>query len=61
MLAMIGNLFVSGAVGVLVPLGLKALRIDPAVASTVVVTTFTDCFGFFFFLGLASLLMQYFL
>lgn len=61
MLAMIGNLFVSGAVGVLVPLGLKALRIDPAVASTVVVTTFTDCFGFFFFLGLASLLMHYFL
>lgn len=61
MLAMIGNLFVSSAVGVLVPLGLKAVKIDPAVASTVVVTTFTDCFGFFFFLGLASLLLSYFL
>ncbi|MEK7791221.1 MAG: magnesium transporter [Deltaproteobacteria bacterium] len=61
MLAMIGNLFVSSAVGVLVPLGLKAVKIDPAVASTVVVTTFTDCFGFFFFLGLASLLLGYFI
>ena len=59
MLAMIGNLFVSGLVGVLVPVGLKALKIDPAVASTVVVTTFTDCFGFFFFLGLSALLIQY--
>ena len=59
MLAMIGNLFVAGAAGVLVPLGMKALKIDPAIASTVIVTTFTDCFGFFFFLGLSTLLIKY--
>jgi len=59
MLSMIGNLFVSSLVGVLVPVGLKSLRIDPAVASTVIVTTFTDCFGFFSFLGLAALFLKY--
>lgn len=61
MIAMIGNLFVSSIVGVLVPLCFRALKIDPAIASTVILTTFTDCFGFFFFLGLATLLMNYLL
>ena len=61
MLAMIGNLFVSAVAGVVVPIGLKALKIDPAIASTVIVTTFTDCFGFFSFLGLSTLLLHYLL
>src|SRR5689334_6928394 len=39
--AMIVNLFVAAAAGTLIPLGLKALRIDPALASTVFITTFT--------------------
>jgi len=37
------------------PLGLDKLKIDPAVTSTVFVTTMTDTFGFFFFLGLAEM------
>ena len=41
------------------PLGLKLFRIDPAVASSVFVTTVTDVAGFFFLLGLATLMMQY--
>jgi len=41
--------------GVLVPYTLKACRIDPALASTIIVTTVTDVGGFLFFLGLASL------
>lgn len=61
MLAMIGNLLVSSIVGVVIPLGLKTLKFDPAMGSTVILTTFTDCFGFLFFLGLATLFMHYFL
>jgi magnesium transporter len=41
--------------GILVPLALDALGIDPAVASAVFVTTVTDVMGFFAFLGLAAL------
>jgi len=52
--AMIVNLFVAGAAGTLIPLGLKALRFDPALASTVFITTFTDDAGFSTFLGLAT-------
>ena len=59
MLSIIGNLFIAALVGTLIPLGLKAIKIDPAVASAVIVTTFTDCFGFFSFLGLATLLVKY--
>ena len=59
MLSMIANLFVSAVVGVLIPMGLKAFKVDPALASPVIVTTFTDCFGFFSFLGLSALLMHY--
>jgi magnesium transporter len=54
-LAMITNMFVAGCAGTLVPLVLKWLKIDPALASAVVVTTFTDVFGFASFLGLATL------
>jgi len=57
-LAIVGNLCIASLVGVLIPLGLKWCGIDPAVASAVVLTTFTDCCGFFFFLGLLTLLLH---
>ncbi|MFQ5873259.1 MAG: magnesium transporter [Dehalococcoidia bacterium] len=56
-LAMIGNMIVAGVSGAVVPLGLKLLRIDPALASVVFVTTVTDVFGFLCFLGLVALLL----
>ena len=55
MLAMILNSLNAGLSGVLIPMGLSRLKIDPAVTSTVFVTTMTDTLGFFFFLGLADL------
>ena len=54
-LAMVLNSLNAGLSGVLIPVGLEKLRIDPAVTSTVFVTTMTDTLGFFFFLGLATL------
>lgn len=57
-LAIVGNLCIAALVGVLIPLGLKWCGIDPAIASAVVLTTFTDCCGFFFFLGLLTLLLR---
>lgn len=54
-LAMILNSINAGLSGVLIPMGLEKLKIDPAVVSTVFVTTMTDTLGFFFFLGLAAL------
>jgi magnesium transporter len=57
-LAMITNMFVAGCAGTIVPLTLKWLKIDPALASAVVVTTFTDVFGFASFLGLATLFIS---
>jgi magnesium transporter len=59
-LAMVVNLFVAGLAGTLIPLGLKALKIDPALASAVFITTFTDVAGFASFLGLATLFTRYF-
>jgi magnesium transporter len=53
--AMIINLLVAALSGILIPLGLHAVGLDPAIASGVFVTTMTDCVGFFAFLGLASL------
>lgn len=55
--AMTVNLFIAGLGGVAIPITMKAFRIDPALASTVFVTTLTDCCGFFVFLGLASLML----
>jgi magnesium transporter len=55
--AMIVNLGIAGLLGTLVPLGLQRLRVDPAVASGVFVTTATDVVGFFAFLGLATLVL----
>ncbi len=54
-ISMMANLVVAGASGVIVPLGFKALRIDPALSSAVAVTTLTDVFGFLVYLGLATL------
>src|SRR4029450_6686232 len=54
LVAMILNLFVAGMAGTLIPLGLKALKIDPALASAVFITTFTDGAGFASFLGLRT-------
>lgn len=60
MLAMTFNLVIAGAAGGLVPLLLERLGFDPAVASSIFVTTFTDVGGFFSFLGLAKLALHYF-
>jgi len=58
-LAMIINLFVAAAAGTLVPIGLRAANLDPALSSSVVVTTMTDVLGFATFLGLATLFLRY--
>ena len=58
-MAMICNMLVATVAGTLVPLGLKALRIDPALASSVFITTFTDVVGFASFLGLATIFIRY--
>ena len=58
-MAMMINLFVAAAAGTLVPLGLRAAKVDPALASSVFITTLTDVFGFFSFLGLATIFMRY--
>jgi magnesium transporter len=53
--AMVINLVTAAVVGTLLPVSLKAIKIDPALAGSVVLTTFTDVVGFFAFLGLATL------
>ena len=55
--AMIINLFAAGLAGILVPIGLQRAGADPAVSSSVFVTTVTDIVGFFVFLGLAALVL----
>ncbi|HEX7859444.1 MAG TPA: magnesium transporter [Verrucomicrobiae bacterium] len=52
--AMVLNMVAAGLSGVLVPYTLRALKIDPALASSIIMTTVTDVAGFFFFLGLAA-------
>jgi len=59
--ALIFNMLVAAVVGTLIPIALKAFRIDPAIASSVIITTFTDVCGFFSFLGLATLLIRFLL
>tara|TARA_B100000029_G_C17350959_1_gene878878 strand:- start:16 stop:948 length:933 start_codon:yes stop_codon:yes gene_type:complete len=54
-LAMILNLLIAGLAGTLIPITLHKLKIDPALASGVILTTITDVFGFLSFLGLASI------
>jgi len=55
--AMVINMVFAGLAGILVPLGLDRFGIDPAIASSVFVTTVTDVVGFFAFLGLAVLIL----
>ncbi|HVH58063.1 MAG TPA: magnesium transporter, partial [Vicinamibacterales bacterium] len=57
--AMVINMFVAATAGTLIPLGLRALKVDPALASSVFITTLTDVFGFLSFLGLATLVLKY--
>lgn len=56
-IAMTGNLIIAGITGAGIPLILKRVGIDPAVASSIIITTFTDVFGFLLLLGLASKLL----
>ena len=55
--AMVLNLIVAGFAGTIIPLTLDKLKIDPALASGVILTTITDVFGFLSFLGLATLFL----
>jgi len=54
-LAMVINMAVAGTAGILIPLTLEKFKADPAIASSVFVTTVTDVVGFFAFLGIAGL------
>ncbi len=56
-LAMVLNLFVAGFFGALVPFVLKRWKVDPAIASSIFVTTATDIFGFLAFLQLGKMLL----
>lgn len=55
--AMLINLLAAAAVGVVVPLVLRRLKIDPALSAGVILTTFTDCIGFATLLGLGALFL----
>jgi len=55
--AMLINLLAAAIVGVAVPLTLRRLRIDPALAAGAILTTFTDCIGFATLLGLGTLFL----
>lgn len=56
--AMLGSYFVAASVGVLVPMAMNRFKIDPATASGVVLTTFTDIAGGAFYLGLATIFLS---
>ena len=55
--AMVVNLVIAGLAGVIIPVVLDRMDIDPALASGAFVTTVTDVVGFFAFLGLAALML----
>jgi magnesium transporter len=56
-LSMIINLLMAGFFGAVIPLFLKKIKVDPAIGSSVVLTTVTDIMGFFSFLGLAKVIL----
>lgn len=56
-MSMVINLFMAGFFGAMIPLFLKRMDIDPAIGSTVILTTVTDVVGFFSFLGLATYIL----
>ena len=53
-ISMVLNMIVAGLFGILVPITLKKFNIDPAIASSVFVTTITDVIGFLSFLGIGA-------
>ena len=57
-LAMMFNLIAAGTAGAVIPLTLRALRLDPALASSIFLTTVTDTLGFFFLLGLGVMFID---
>ncbi len=59
--AMLGNLIVAAVAGVIVPMVLKTVHVDPALASSIFVTTCTDITGFLLFLGLATYFLNFLL
>ncbi|HEU5319303.1 MAG TPA: magnesium transporter, partial [Methylomirabilota bacterium] len=59
--ALVFNMLVAAVIGTLVPVALKMFGVDPAIAASVIITTFTDVCGFFSFLGLATLLLRFLL
>ncbi|MCJ7703591.1 MAG: magnesium transporter [Anaerolineales bacterium] len=58
-LALVGNMVIAAGVGTLIPLLLKTLNQDPALASSVLVTAATDSMGFLIYLSLASIFLPY--
>ena len=56
-ISMVSNLFIAGFFGTLVPMIMRKLGKDPASSATIFITTATDVFGFFVFLGLASIIL----
>lgn len=57
-LSLVFSLFVAGLLGFLIPMGLKLIGFDPALGSSIFLTTFLDIFGFFVFLSLARILIN---
>ncbi|HBQ45195.1 MAG TPA: magnesium transporter, partial [Thiomicrospira sp.] len=55
--AMLINLTIAALAGALIPLFLNKIKIDPALASGLMLTTVTDSIGFFVFLGLATVIL----
>ncbi len=58
-LSLVMNLILAGLAGVLVPMFMRLIRIDPAMASAVIVTTATDICGIVMYLGLASIFLSW--
>jgi magnesium transporter len=58
-LAMLINMFVAATAGTVIPLSLRAMKVDPALGSSVFITTLTDVFGFLSFLGLGALFLRF--
>src|SRR6266540_573926 len=57
--AMVINMFVAATAGTVIPLALRAMKVDPALASSVFITTLTDVFGFASWLGLGTIFIKY--
>jgi magnesium transporter len=57
--AMVGNVLVAGVMGAIIPLGMRMVKIDPALASAIWLTTFTDVAGFLMLLGAGALLVSH--